>query len=201
MSSPLQNRVLPTGEIAAIPQRGLFMGNRGGRIHREDRSLGRSRWKSRQWISCILDFKGRRREVMGQGYTELFFLDEVTALAAGHRPCFECRRTAAISFATAFPGEGRIPAPVMDACLHAQRTGTRNRAIPAELPDGAMVLIDGEPWARRADALLRWTPAGYDAARPLPRAPSAVLTPQATCSVLSNGYRPVWHPSATGVGT
>ncbi len=92
---PLQNRVLPDGQIVAHSARGAFMGNRGGRFHDpETRTLTTRRWASRQWIICVLDFKHRHREVMGHGYTELFFLDEVTALAAGHRPCFECRRQA-----------------------------------------------------------------------------------------------------------
>lgn len=90
---PLPNRVDPFGAIAAVPERGLFLGNRGGRFHRDDRTIGPRPWASRQWICCVLSFKGRRRTpLMGRGYTELFFLDEVTALAAGHRPCFYCRR-------------------------------------------------------------------------------------------------------------
>jgi hypothetical protein len=89
---PLQSRVDPFGELSADRSRGLFMGNRGGRIHTDDRRLAKRRWASRQWICCALDFKGRQRDVWGRYYTEMFFLDEVTALSAGHRPCFECRR-------------------------------------------------------------------------------------------------------------
>ena len=99
---PLQNRVDPFGELFATPSRGLFMGNRGGRIHTDDRKLTKRRWASRQWICCVLDFKSRQRDVWGRYYTELFFLDEVTALAAGHRPCFECRRKDAEAFASAW---------------------------------------------------------------------------------------------------
>ena len=99
---PLQNRVDPFGELFAAPARGLFMGNRGGRIHTDDRKLTKRRWASRQWICCVLDFKSRQRDVWGRYYTELFFLDEVTALAAGHRPCFECRRKDAEAFAGAW---------------------------------------------------------------------------------------------------
>ena len=88
---PLQNRVQPTGEIVAHPARGLFVGNRG-RIHRDDRTLGGRRWTTHGWVTCLLSFRGRQREVMGRGWTELFFLDEAVALAAGHRPCAECRR-------------------------------------------------------------------------------------------------------------
>jgi len=89
---PLQNRVSPFGELITTSARGLFMGNRGGRFHTADRTLTSRRWASRQWICCRLQFKQRHRKVWGDSYTELFFLDEVTALAAGHRPCFECRR-------------------------------------------------------------------------------------------------------------
>src|SRR5690348_7595142 len=103
---PLQNRVDPFGELFATPSRGLFMGNRGGRIHTGDRKLTKRRWASRQWICCVLDFRDRQRDVWGRYYTELFFLDEVTAFAAGHRPCFECRRKDADAFASCFPRTG-----------------------------------------------------------------------------------------------
>src|SRR5262249_5883937 len=96
---PLQNRVTPFGALVATSARGTIYGNRGGRFHRDDRTLGTRRWASRQWICCVLSFKGRRHEVWGRRYTALFFVDEVTALAAGHRPCFECRRAAATAFA------------------------------------------------------------------------------------------------------
>ena len=96
---PLQNRVDPFGALIATPARGLFLGNRGGRFHRDDRTLGRRRWASRQWICCVLRFKGRRHPVWRDRYTALFFLDEPTALAAGHRPCFECRRADEKAFA------------------------------------------------------------------------------------------------------
>src|SRR5262245_40798045 len=85
LAVPLQNRVSPFGELCAFCARGLFMGNRGGRFHTEAKTLRSRRWASRQWICCVLDFKGRRRDVWGRFYTELFFLDEPTALAAGHR--------------------------------------------------------------------------------------------------------------------
>lgn len=99
---PLQNRVSPTGEFVATASRGELMGNRGGRLHDSAQRLGARRWASKSWITCRLDMPGRRRDVMGASYTELFFLDEATALAAGHRPCFECRRADAIAFAHAF---------------------------------------------------------------------------------------------------
>jgi hypothetical protein len=104
---PLQNRVDPFGDLFADAARGLLMGNRGGRFHTDEKKLATRRWVSRQWICCVLDFHGRHRDVWGRSYTELFFLDEVTALAAGHRPCFECRREVAQVFAALFPGGPR----------------------------------------------------------------------------------------------
>ncbi|MET0192678.1 MAG: hypothetical protein ABW200_04810, partial [Hyphomicrobiaceae bacterium] len=109
---PLQNRVTPAGEIIATPHRGLMMGNRGGCFHRPDQTLKARRWATRQWIACLLDFKGRRRQLMQPNrYTELFFLDEATALAAGHRPCFECRRASATCFAELWSKVQRLPKP------------------------------------------------------------------------------------------
>jgi len=105
---PLQNRVTPFGELIVTPARGTLMGNRGGRMHADHKTLGSRRWASRQWICCVLAFKGRHRQVWGEGSTELFFLDEVTALAAGHRPCFECRREDAERFAALFPVHSRV---------------------------------------------------------------------------------------------
>ena len=99
---PLQNRVTPFGELTITSARGLMMGNRGGRIHGVGRKLGARRWASKQWICCVLSFKGRQRDVWGRSYTELFFLDEVTSFAGGHRPCFECRRQDAMVFAELF---------------------------------------------------------------------------------------------------
>src|SRR6185437_4501098 len=119
---PLQNRVSPFGELFATPARGTLMGNRGGKFHGDDKTLARRRWVSRQWICCVLDFRGRQRDVWGRYYTELFFLDEVTAFAAGHRPCFECRRKDAEQFATLFSGKKvRASATLMDKVLHAER--------------------------------------------------------------------------------
>lgn len=200
---PLQNRVDPFGEIVAVPARGNFMGNRGGRLHRDDRTLATRRWASRQWICCVLDFKNRQRQVFGQGYTELFFLDEVTALAAGHRPCFECRRKDAENFAALFSGKTRrASAPAMDVVLGAERLDGKTkrchrRKIDA-LPDGAMIELDGEAYAVRGKRLLRWTPSGYAGAKRRPRKVAVdVLTPPSILAVLAAGYRPLWHPSVT----
>src|ERR1700690_2319823 len=119
---PLQNRVDPFANLFATPARGLLMGNRGGRVYNDDKTLTSRRWASRQWICRVLDFRGRQRDVWGRYYTELFFLDEVTAFAAGHRPCFECRRKDAEFFAALFSGKRkRASAPAMDEVLHAER--------------------------------------------------------------------------------
>lgn len=197
---PLQNRVDPFGEIYALPARGTLMGNRGGRIHRDDKTLGTRRFASRQWICCVLDFKGRQREVFGAGYTELFFLDEVTAFAAGHRPCFECRRSDAIAFAESWR-RPRPSAPQMDAVLHAQRLDGGNKRLHRlpldDLPDGAMIALDGKAAAIRDDALLPWSPSGYLAPLARPRGVMGdALTPPAILAVLRAGYVPRWHPSA-----
>ncbi len=145
-SRPLQNRVDPFGEFHAVAARGAFLGNRGGRLHGPDRTLARRRWTSRRWIVCLCAFKGRRREVWGAGYTELFFLDEPTALAAGHRPCFECRRAAAKAFLAAFPGRPSGADP-MDEALHRERVENRmkrlTRAALGDLPEGTMIARDG----------------------------------------------------------
>jgi len=202
---PLQNRVSPFGDIAAVSARGFFMGNRGGRFHSDAKTLTARRWASRQWICCVLDFKGRHRDVWGRSYTELFFLDEPTALAAGHRPCFECRRNDAEAFAgkwRAACGLGTRPyAGEMDEVLHGERLRGRakrlHRRTIDELPDSAFVALEGAAFAVRGDALLRWTPQGYGPRTPRPRRIAVdVLTPPAILAVLSAGYQPRWHPSA-----
>jgi len=202
---PLQNRVDPFGELNAVPVRGTLFGNRGGRFHTDGRTLTRRRWASRQWICCVLDFKGRQRDVWGRYYTELFFLDEPTALAAGHRPCFECRRKDAEAFAEAWRvAQGlraRPYADEMDEVLHRERLDGRHkrthRRAADTLPDGTFVSIDGEAFAVKGDALLRWTPAGYAGRTPRPHGVIVdVLTPPAIVAVLSAGYQPRWHPSA-----
>ena len=192
----LQNRVDPWGEIVAAPQRGTMMGNRGGKFHRDDRTLGKRRWASRHWICCDLHYKGAHHEAMGKGYTSLFFLDEVTALAAGHRPCFFCRRAEAKSFL------GDMPVDVFDRQLHGVRLASR-ATLPSlrlerdDLPDGAMVEIDGEAFVVNGAHLLRWSFGGYTQA--IPRKPSMrarLLTPPSIVSILRGGYEPRWHESA-----
>ena len=199
----LQNRVTPRGEIVAHPARGTMMGNRGGRLRDEGRRLGARRWASKAWICCVLSFRGRRREVMGPGYTELFFLDEAVALAAGHRPCFECRRAAAEAFAAAWAeAQGPAHVPEIDAALHAARLQRDRRlvtvrmAMPA-VPDGAFVEADG-PALVLGDALLPWRPEGYGGPLRRPEGVAEVLTPAPTIEALRAGYAPDLHPSARG---
>ena len=146
---PLQNRVTPQGDIIATPYRGMFTGNRGIIHDPQTRTLLRRRWASRAWLTCVCEFKGRRRDVMGRrSWTELFFLDEATAFAAGHRPCFFCRRDDANRFRRAWEdgnGVSDVRADDIDSVLHRERLeGTKKRlhALPMrlmELPDGAMV--------------------------------------------------------------
>ncbi|WEX08463.1 hypothetical protein [Chelativorans sp. AA-79] len=211
---PLQNRVSPFGDIEAVAARGLFTGNRGV-IHDPDtRTLLKRRWSTKAWIICECDFRGRLREVMGRnsrhgtaGWTELFFLDEVTALAAGHRPCFYCRRRPALAFARAFAeghGGEHLSASGMDTILHWQRRAAGAPAMPLRqadvqaLPDGAMVEASGRGFALRCGRLLPWSFDGYRQARTVVEAGAAftLLTPPATVTALREGYRPVWHPSA-----
>lgn len=214
-ASPLQNRVDPFGVVFQSPSKGLFMGNRGGRLHDpETRRLeGESRWASKSWICCETRFKDRAREVWGEGYTELFFLDEVTALAAGHRPCFECRRKAAVEFTAAFArgnGLGESP-PVahIDKVLHAERidqeTAPRRDkklyvAFIDTLPDGAVIACDGpsrQAYAIRGGFVLPWSPEGWGQPIPRPKRQLVTLvTPPSIVMALKAGYRPVWHPSA-----
>lgn len=197
---PLQNRVAPDGALVAVAARGAMFGNRGGRFHDPaTQTLGARRWASKQWICCVLSFKNRHRAVWGAGYTELFFADEVTALAAGHRPCFECRRAEAHAFAEAVMqdrGLARPPsAPEMDERLHAERLNGRAKRLRrmafAGLPEGVMILVDGAPHALRGGALWRWSFDGYarrDAT--LPRGSVDVLTPPTIVGALRAGYGP-----------
>ena len=202
---PLQSRVSPFGNLFASPARGTMMGNRGGRIHDIARQLGTRRWASKQWICCVLDFKGRQRSVWGDSYTELFFLDEVTALAAGHRPCFECRRKDAERFAECWRKAQKLPtrprAPEMDIVLHAERLDGRNKRTHRrkldDLPDGAMIALGEVAFAVRGRSLLRWTPQGYAAPEKCTRGGMIdVLTPPAVVKVLAEEFVPKWHSSA-----
>ena len=203
---PLQNRVWPTGEIVADPARGLMMGNRGC-LHGQARELGVARWRSKLWICCVLDWRGVRRDPMPPGrWTALFFLDEATALAAGHRPCGYCRRDDYRDFAAAWQAAGALPdrlrAVEMDTRLHAERVDRtrrkRTHQRPAgELPDGVMVMTHGGPALLAGGALRPWSPAGYGAPAPVePGLAAEVLTPPSIVAAITAGYRPLVHPSA-----
>jgi hypothetical protein len=206
---PRQNRVTPEGTLIAVPDRGLFWGNRGVLVDSAGRLARYSR--GRAWAICVLEFKGRRRALWTPNrLTELFFLDEATGLAAGHRPCGECRyrdyqafkRSWATAFGGPMPGVALPGVAEIDARLHADRlvrTGVRRTydAALSSLPDGVMVSVDGAPWLVWDGELLGWTPGGYRERRtPAPGTTVTVITPRATVAVLGAGYRPVVHPSA-----
>lgn len=198
-----------------------MMGNRGGRFHSTSATLGKRRWASHHWICCELSYKGLQHEPMGTGYTSLFFLDEVTALAAGHRPCFVCRRAEAKAFL------GPRKADEFDRLLHRERSLTLTLRCPAadgaskglpqenlpdgasrrtsfapqheefgKLPDGVMLDIDGKAYAVRGSKLLEWTFAGYTSRRQSPGTSGRLLTPPSIAAILAKGYKPRWHESA-----
>jgi hypothetical protein len=193
---PLQNRVTPLGELIASPERGLVYGNRGCLHDAEGRI--RRRFATRRWIACRLRFRGWHREPLMQPgrFTELFFLDEATAFAAGHRPCALCRREDYRRFTALWPGAPGADA--IDARLHGERLREHRPAPLAELPDGTFVRHGGEPWLVRGGELLHWTPAGY--AERTPRVGNApVITPPSLVTVLRAGWEgavPLLHPSA-----
>ena len=205
--SPLQNRVTPTGEIVAEPARGMFMGNRGC-LHHPDRRLGTARWRSKLWICCTLTWKNVRRDPMPPGrWTALFFMDEATALAAGHRPCAYCRYQEYVAFRTAWRqalGLTERPRAVeMDARLHGERVESRTRrqrtrpAAAGDLPDGVMIKHGGAAGLLLGGRFLPWSFAGYG--KPVALRPAIaveLLTPPSTVATIAAGYRPVLHPSA-----
>jgi hypothetical protein len=202
---PRQNRVNPFGDIIATPERGAFMGNRGI-LHNAEGRIRRA-WQVKRWLVCVLEFRGRKRTVMTPGrYTELFFLDEATALAAGHRPCAECRHARFLAFSNAWkvahPGEGNLQRPTateIDTRMHVERvTADRSKrsytSALDEMPDGVFVTLEG--WAERAylvwgDSLFTWSPGGYKEGRPRPNGVEVrVLTPQLTVAAIRAGYPP-----------
>lgn len=204
---PLRNRVTPTGEIVAVAARGLFMGNRGI-LHDDAKRLGRSRWKHKVWIICRTCFRGRHRAVMSpRRYTELFFFDEAVAIAAGHRPCFECRRQEFYAWQRAWQAGNGVAdsprAPEMDRVLHTERvvSGTRRqktwRCPLGDLPDAAFVLWEGLPHIHIGGMLRPWSHDGYGAAVAAPETePVTVLTPPSSIGAIGGGYRPFLHSSA-----
>jgi hypothetical protein len=210
---PKQNRVTPFGEISATPERGTFMGNRGN-LHDNERRIKRA-WQVKRWLVCVLEFRGRKRTVMKPGhYTELFFLDEATALAAGHRPCAECRHARFIAFcyawrtATGDGGSSRPTATMIDDRLHAERIASdrSKRSFMGsldELPDGVFVTVGA--WEDHAflvwgDHLLAWSPSGYGERRQRPKGEVVkVLTPKSTVGTIRAGYVPDIHSSALAI--
>ena len=210
---PHQNRVTPDSQLIATPARGTLTGNRGC-LHNERGEIRRP-FVGKRWIACLLEFRGRRRAVMTPGfYTELFFLDEVTALAAGHRPCAECRREEYNRFRWAWvvaglPSQGALPgADEMDARLHAERldsTGSKatHPAVLADLPAGVFVVGNGadQPLLFHGGLLWPWTPGGYRAPfAPEPDAPIRLLTPPSITAVLAAGYAPLVAPTVHDSG-
>lgn len=203
---PLQNRVTPFGEIVAVPARGLFTGNRGV-LHDEHKQLGRRRWVLKAWLICLLEFKGRHRTVMTpRRWTELFFLDEAAAIAAGHRPCYQCRYADFRRWQAAWreaQGLSVSPrAPEMDVCLHHERIEPKTyqkrvwTASAQDLPDGTFVTVDRIAHLVQGDALRPWSWTGYGDPVPRPAGEISVLTPPSSVAVLRAGYRPLLHPSA-----
>jgi hypothetical protein len=200
----LQNRVTPFGDIVAIPQRGMFTGNRGIIHNPVTKTLLNRRWASKAWIVCSLEYKGRRREVMaGRSWTELFFLDEAVALAAGHRPCFVCRREAAEQFRKSWAsakGELHPSARSIDSVLHRERLERGRKRLysvhgsPTALPDGVMVVVAGSAFTLHSGLAYKWTDEGYRSPEPLNHA-DVLLTPPSSVMALGWGYRPVLHPS------
>ncbi len=201
---PRQNRVTPFGEIIATPERGV--------LHDAEGQVKRA-WQVKRWLVCVLEFRERRRTVMAPNrYTELFFLDEATALAAGHRPCAECRHARFLAFCNAWKpghprngGSRRPSVTVIDNRLHAERVAADRTkcSFPRkldELPDGVFVVL--EAWGEQAyllwrDRLLAWSPGGYQERRPRPMGGAArVLTPPSTVAAIRAGYVPEVHASA-----
>ena len=194
---PLQNRVDPWGRLHAVQARGAWMGNRGV-LHDASKRIVRQ-WRLKAWILCRLQFKGRRRPVFAPArYSELFFLDEATAFAAGHRPCAECNRERFNVFKRAWPG-GTTAAEI-DRALHAERIAGGEKAVHearlAELPDGVMIERDGAALLVRGDALLPWSFTGYGARLPRRGGTVRVLTPRPMVRAIAQGLAPQLHPSA-----
>ena len=203
-SSPRRNRVTPFGAIEESHARGAMMGNRGI-LHDDTGQMGRAQWKSPAWLACRLDMPGRRRPIASPGaYTVLFFADEAVALAAGHRPCFECRRGAFNAYrdswrrAVDMPATERLRAADMDRALHRARLSNGGKrtsaALLRDLPDGVFVTLPDAPerpmllWD---DALHPWSHEGYGPAAPQTGGLVTVLTPLPTVAALRAGYRPV----------
>jgi hypothetical protein len=207
---PRQNRVTPFGELIVTSARGRWMGNRGCLHDGEGRLLAK-RWARKPWITCEPQFKGRKRSIMAPGqYTELFFLDEATAFAAGHRPCAECRREAYNRFKSAWlaGNPGMVPGATMkeiDEYLHQERVDSRTEAQRtwqsplSDLPVGVLVRLAGsqEAWLTSKGGMRQWSPFGYTDFRIVTASEQVpVLTPKSICRALAAGYSPQVHHSA-----
>lgn len=202
MQTPLQNRGTPLGELVADPARGLVYANRGclhdanGRIRR--------RYNGKRWIACRLEFRGWQRGALLQPgrFTEIFFLDEATAFASGHRPCALCRREDYVQFGELWGGNANADA--IDAQLHGERVAAdrsqrHHAAESASLPDGAFVLHDDAAWLVLGTQLLRWSPGGYTERVARPSGRATLITPRSLVEVLRAGWSgavPLLHPSA-----
>ena len=193
-----QNRVTPAGELVEVSARGLFMGNRGC-LHDVNGTIGKRRWTTKSWVCCALEFNGWKRELMAPGsYTELFFLDEATALTAGHRPCWECRRDAYNRYMSAIDLRSAVDA---NNLLHPERTKAfdeRPIVEVGEVPDGTIVSPDGSKhfflkWNGR---LLRWSFDGYELTDGTPSVPLRLVTPPTSVRALAAGYPVALHPTA-----
>lgn len=212
---PLQNRVAPDGSLHCSSERGLFTGNRGV-IHDPDtKTLMGRRWTTPAWICCSLNWKGRRREVWGRnykgkfaGWSELFFLDEITALAAGHRPCHTCRREDAMRFHEAYcAANGQRNATAKNRILHAERLHSRKTRPESisiseaeNLPNGAVFRCGEQNFALKDGRFLNWSFKGYHASPYIDVEGAThfeLVTPRSILGALEKGYQPVWHPSAT----
>jgi hypothetical protein len=215
---PLQNRVTPFGDLVRSPSRGTLMGNRGGCLHDDNQELTRSRWKGRRWIACLLEFRGRWRAVMQpHRYTELFFLDEVTALAAGHRPCAQCRWEDYQRFKALWLDanvdrgvEARDSIDAIDVWLQRERIDRSGRKVTSRLaadalPSGSMVALDGSPLTARLvweGRLYDWSLEGYANPTPVPfDTQVTLLTPFSIMRTLAAGYVPLVHASIIEAAT
>ncbi len=205
----LQNRVTPFGELIATPSRGTLMGNRGC-LHDEQKRIRRL-FACRRWIICVLEFRGRHRTVMSPGrYTELFFLDEATALAAGHRPCAECQHERYRMFREIWSsanadliGASLPSADEVDRVLHSERVDGERRkryyaARVSDLPPGVLVADnEGRPYLVLDQRLARWEPGGYSGSIPKPGGVMFhVLTPKSIVRAIEHGYPVMTHPSS-----
>lgn len=201
---PLQNRVDPFGDIMDLPLRGLFIGNRGILHDPQTKTLTVRRWTSKAWLVCSCNYKNVRRDVMAtRSWTELFFFDEATALAAGHRPCFLCRKADADRFRAAWAMGNAVALPNardIDTVLHKERLQSRRKRINMllspleELPDGTMIAASGDAFLVASGKPFRWTARGYEPTGTLPFV-DGLLTPPSILRTLRAGYRPLIHPT------